>query len=87
MRVLYFKYLNIINGPSYSKNADMSGSRLYPRAPSPLRSIIGKARLDILIINTTRREELEETKVNKVKREFKIKLLDIYNSNRVKLIP
>jgi hypothetical protein len=49
--------------------------------------VANRARLDMPIINTTHREELEEIKVKEVKREFKIKLLDIYNSNRVKLTP
>jgi hypothetical protein len=39
------------------------------------------------IINTIYYKELEEIEVKEVKREFKIKLLDIYNSNRVKLTP
>jgi hypothetical protein len=50
-------------------------------------SVISKARLDTLIINITYYKELKEVKVEKVKREFKIKLLDIYNSNKVKLTP
>jgi hypothetical protein len=50
-------------------------------------SIAGRARLDTLTTNTTRREEPEEAEVEEVKREFKIKLLDIYNSNRAKLTP
>jgi hypothetical protein len=50
-------------------------------------SIIGKARSDILTINTTYYKELEEPEVKEIKREFKIKLPDIYNSNRVKLTP
>ena len=49
-------------------------------------NVIGRARLDIPTMNITYREELEEIEVKEVKREFKIKLLDIYNSNRVKLI-
>ena len=61
--------------------------RLYLRVPSLLRSIIGRARLDTPIINTIRREEPDKIEIKEVKREFKIKLLDIYNSNRVKLIP
>jgi hypothetical protein len=65
----------------------MSGSRLYPRAPSPSGSILGRARSDMPAINTTRREEYEEEEVDEVKREFKIKLLDTYNSHRAKLIP
>jgi hypothetical protein len=52
-----------------------------------MRSIAGKARLDIPIINTTYYKELEEVEVKEVKREFKIKLLDIYDNNRAKLTP
>jgi hypothetical protein len=50
-------------------------------------SVIGKARLDTLIINTMRRKEPDKPEVKEVKREFKIKLLDIYNSNKAKLTP
>jgi hypothetical protein len=50
-------------------------------------NIINKARLNTLIINITYYEELKEAEVKKVKKEFKIKLLDIYNNNKVKLIP
>jgi hypothetical protein len=49
--------------------------------------MLGKARLDTPATNITRREEHEEEEVDKVKREFKIKLLDTYNSHRIKLIP
>jgi hypothetical protein len=35
----------------------------------------------MLIINITYYEELEEIEIKEVKREFKIKLLDIYNNN------
>jgi hypothetical protein len=65
----------------------MSRSRPYPRAPSPSGNIISKARLDTPTMNTTRREEPEETEAEEVKREFKIKLPDTYNSNRAKLTP
>jgi hypothetical protein len=65
----------------------MSRLRLYLRALSPTGSIAGKARLDISIINTTRYKELKEPEIKEVKREFKIKLLNTYNSNKVKLIP
>jgi hypothetical protein len=64
----------------------MSGSRLYLRALSPSGSVSGRVRLDTPATNITRREEYEEEEVNKVKREFKIKLLDTYNGHRVKLI-
>ena len=47
----------------------------------------GRARSDIPTMNTTRREELDETKVEEVKREFKIKLPDTYDGNRAKLTP
>jgi hypothetical protein len=65
----------------------MSGLRLYPRAPSPSGSILGRVRLDTPATNITRREEYKDEEVDKVKREFKIKLLDTYNGHRVKLIP
>jgi hypothetical protein len=65
----------------------MSGLRPYPRALSPSGSISGRARSDTPAINTTRREEHEEEEVDKVKREFKIKLLDTYNGHRAKLTP
>jgi hypothetical protein len=65
----------------------MSGLRPYPRAPSPLGSIAGRARSDTLTTNVTRREEPEEVEVEEVKREFKIKLPDTYDGNRVKLTP
>jgi hypothetical protein len=64
----------------------MSGLRPHLRAPSPSGSISGRARLDTPATNTTRREEYEEEEVNKVKREFKIKLLNTYNGHRAKLI-
>jgi hypothetical protein len=65
----------------------MSRSRLYLRAPSPLGSVLGRARSDTPATNTTRWEEHEEEEVDKVRREFKIKLLDTYNGYRAKLIP
>jgi hypothetical protein len=65
----------------------MSGSRPHPRALSPLGSMSGRARSDTPATNTTRREEYEEEEVDKVKREFKIKLLDTYKGHRAKLIP
>jgi hypothetical protein len=64
----------------------MSGLRLYLRALSPSGSISGRAGLNTPAINMTRREEYEEEEVDKGKREFKIKLLDIYNGHRAKLI-
>jgi hypothetical protein len=64
----------------------MSGLRLYLRALSPSGSILGRARSDTPATNMTRREEHEEEEVDEVKKEFKIKLLDIYNGHRAKLI-
>jgi hypothetical protein len=70
-----------------SKNTTISRSRPHLRALSLIGSVIGRVRLDIPIINTTYREEPEELEVKEVKREFKIKLLDTYDSNRAKLTP
>jgi len=65
----------------------MSRLRLYLRALSPLGSISGRVRSDTPAINTTCQEEYKEEEIDKVKREFKIKLLDTYNSHKAKLIP
>jgi hypothetical protein len=64
----------------------MSRLRLYLRALSPLGSVSGRARSDTPATNMTHWEEHEEEEVNKVRREFKIKLLDTYNGHRAKLI-
>jgi hypothetical protein len=87
-RALYFKHLKNPDGPSMNKkNSTMSGLRPYPRALSPSGSILGRVRSDTPATNMTCWEEYEEEEVNEVKREFKIKLLDIYNGYRAKLIP
>jgi hypothetical protein len=63
----------------------MSRLRPHLRALSPSGSILGRARSDMPAINTTHKEEYEEEEADEVKREFKIKLPDTYNSHKAKL--